>query len=278
MDQNTNNSFTSAPQGGDFSDIIIPNAYATKPKNKNLKKYMIFGVIGLVVLFLIGLIAKAIFVDSRTMSKEEFIQLAQSDDMMSVDGIENFFYAIYKNDIEVEELFSDEKYNLIRKYEKSLKIIKDKLDKKQEISGDNRSRNKYKGFRDEFRSRYTIYVQAINLYGDFYYSYKNLDIESISKYKNNAEYSGFIEKFEELIEQKKKIKNLLEEQKCIYKNDKIGISDYCVNQGRVESSISDGIYNSADIKKVFYFIYDIDNYDERDNLTVYADNLSNELR
>ena len=278
MDQNTNNSFTSAPQGGDFSDIIIPNAYATKPKGKNLKKYVIFGAIGAVALILISLIVKAIFVDSRTMSKQEFIQLAQSDDMMSVDGIENFFYAIYKNDIEVEELFSDEKYNLIRKYEKSLKIIKDKLDKKQEISGDNRSRNKYKGFRDEFRSRYTIYVQAINLYGDFYYSYKNLDIESISKYKNNAEYSGFIEKFEELIEQKKKIKNLLEEQKCIYKNDKIGISDYCVNQGRVESSISDGIYNSADIKKVFYFIFDIDNYDERDNLTVYADNLSNELR
>lgn len=278
MDQNTNNSFTSAPQGGDFSDIIIPNAYATKPKGKNLKKYVVFGVIGAVALILISLIVKTIFVDSRTMSKEEFIQLAQSDDMMSVDGIENFFYAIYKNDIEVEELFSDEKYNLIRKYEKSLKIIKDKLDKKQEISGDNRSRNKYKGFRDEFRSRYTIYVQAINLYGDFYYSYKNLDIESISKYKNNAEYSGFIEKFEELIEQKKKIKNLLEEQKCIYKNDKIGISDYCVNQGRVESYISDGIYNSADIKKVFYFIYDIDNYDERDNLTVYADNLSNELR
>lgn len=278
MDQNTNNSFTSVPQGGDFSDIIIPNAYATKPKGKNLKKYVIFGAIGAVALILISLIVKAIFVDSRTMSKQEFIQLAQSDDMMSVDGIENFFYAIYKNDIEVEELFSDEKYNLIRKYEKSLKIIKDKLDKKQEISGDNRSRNKYKGFRDEFRSRYTIYVQAINLYGDFYYSYKNLDIESISKYKNNAEYSGFIEKFEELIEQKKKIKNLLEEQKCIYKNDKIGISDYCVNQGRVESSISDGIYNSADIKKVFYFIFDIDNYDERDNLTVYADNLSNELR
>ena len=278
MDQNTNKSFTSAPQGGDFSDIIIPNAYATKPKNKNLKKYLVFGVVGLLALFLISLIVKTIFVDSRTMSKQEFIQLAQSDDMMSVDGIENFFYAIYKNDIEVEELFSDEKYNLIRKYEKSLKIIKDKLDKKQEISGDNRSRNKYKGFRDEFRSRYTIYVQAINLYGDFYYSYKNLDIESISKYKNNAEYSGFIEKFEELIEQKKKIKNLLEEQKCIYKNDKIGISDYCVNQGRVESSISDGIYNSADIKKVFYFIFDIDNYDERDNLTVYADNLSNELR
>lgn len=278
MNQNTNKSFTSAPQGGDFSDIIIPNAYATKPKGKNLKKYVIFGAIGAVALILISLIVKAIFVDSRTMSKQEFIQLAQSDDMMSVDGIENFFYAIYKNDIEVEELFSDEKYNLIRKYEKSLKIIKDKLDKKQEISGDNRSRNKYKGFRDEFRSRYTIYVQAINLYGDFYYSYKNLDIESISKYKNNAEYSGFIEKFEELIEQKKKIKNLLEEQKCIYKNDKIGISDYCVNQGRVESSISDGIYNSADIKKVFYFIFDIDNYDERDNLTVYADNLSNELR
>ena len=278
MDQNTNNSFTSAPQGGDFSDIIIPNAYAAKPKGKNLKKYIVFGVIGAVALILVSLIVKTIFVDSRTMSKEEFIQLAQSDDMMSVDGIENFFYAIYENDMEVEELFSDEKYNLIRKYEKSLKIIKDKLDKKQEISGDNRSRNKYKGFRDEFRNRYTIYVQAINLYGDFYYSYKNLDMESINKYKNNTEYSGFIEKFEELIEQKKKIKNLLEEQKCIYKNDKIGISDYCVNQGRVESSISDGIYNSADIKKVFYFIYDVDNYDERDNLTVYADNLSNELR
>ena len=278
MDQNTNNSFTSAPQGGDFSDIIIPNAYVAKPKNKNLKKYLVFGVIGVVLLAVIGFLAKAIFVDPRTMSKQEFIQLAQSDDMMSVDGIENFFYAIYKNDIEVEELFSDEKYNIILKYEKSLKIIKDKLDKKQEISGDSHSRKKYKNFRDEFGSRYTIYTRAIKLYGDFYHIYKNLDIKSISRYENNTEYEGFLKKFEELIEQKGKIKKLLEEQKCIYEKGKIGVSDYCINQSKIESSIIDSINDSVDIKKVFYFIYDVDNYEERDNLTIYADNLSNELR
>ena len=71
MDQNTNNSFTSAPQGGDFSDIIIPNAYATKPKGKNLKKYIVFGLVGLIFIFLLSFLFKKTVIDSKNMSKEE---------------------------------------------------------------------------------------------------------------------------------------------------------------------------------------------------------------
>ena len=111
MDQNTNNSFTSAPQGGDFSDIIIPNAYATKSKRKNLKKYIVFGVIGLVVLFLIGLIAKAIFVDSRTISKEELLKISQSEDMQKIDTAEIVIASIYAENHEFDEIMNSKIYS-----------------------------------------------------------------------------------------------------------------------------------------------------------------------
>jgi len=65
MNQNTNNSFTSAPQGGDFSDIIIPNAYAAKPKGKNLKKYIVLGLVGLLFIFLLSFLFKKTVIDSK---------------------------------------------------------------------------------------------------------------------------------------------------------------------------------------------------------------------
>ena len=81
MDQNTNKSFTSAPQGGDFSDIIIPNAYAAKPKGKNLKKYIVFGLVGLLFIFLLSFLFKKTVIDSKNMSKEELTEIASEQNI-----------------------------------------------------------------------------------------------------------------------------------------------------------------------------------------------------
>lgn len=278
MDQNTNNSFTSAPQGGDFSDIIIPNAYAAKPKGKNLKKYIVFGVIGLVVLFLIGLIAKAIFVDSRTMSKEEFIKMANSEDIANIEGLENFFYVVYENRLQIKDIFNEERFSFIQKYDKSIHNIKSTIDQKKQIGSNGSAKKEYILFCNQFNDRYKYYIEAINVYYDFYNSYNNLNIEIIDKYKNKTEYQEFIQSFIELIDQKMKIQKLIESNECSYQKGQLLYSDYCTNQERIKNSIIDDINNLNKSKVMFNMVYKIENYDKMNNLVTYVDNINNELR
>ena len=278
MDQNTNNSFTSAPQGGDFSDIIIPNAYAAKPKGKNLKKYVVFGLIGLIALFLIGLIAKAIFVDSRTMSKEEFIKMANSEDIANIEGLENFFYVIYENKLQIKDIFNEERFSFIQKYDKSIHNIKNTIDQKKQIDGNESAKKEYVLFCNQFNDRYKYYIEAINTYYDFYNSYNNLNIEIINKYKNKTEYQEFIQNFIELIDQKMKIQKLIESNECSYQKGQLLYSDYCTNQERIKNSIIDDINNLNKSRVMFNMVYKIENYDKMNNLVIYVDNINNELR
>ena len=278
MDQNTNNSFTSAPQGGDFSDIIIPNAYAAKPKGKNLKKYVVFGLIGLIALFLIGLIAKAIFVDSRTMSKEEFIKMANSEDIANIEGLENFFYVVYENRLQIKDIFNEERFSFIQKYDKSIHNIKSTIDQKKQIGSNGSAKKEYILFCNQFNDRYKYYIEAINVYYDFYNSYNNLNIEIIDKYKNKTEYQEFIQSFIELIDQKMKIQKLIESNECSYQKGQLLYSDYCTNQERIKNSIIDDINNLNKSKVMFNMVYKIENYDKMNNLVTYVDNINNELR
>ena len=278
MDQNTNNSFTSAPQGGDFSDIIIPNAYAAKPKGKNLKKYVVFGVIGAVAMILISLIVKAIFVDSRTMSKEEFIKMANSEDIANIEGLENFFYVIYENRLQIKDIFNEERFSFIQKYDKSIHNIKSTIDRKKQIDGNESAKKEYVLFCNQFNDRYKYYIEAINTYYDFYNSYNNLNIEIIDKYKNKTEYQEFIQNFIELIDQKMKIQKLIESNECSYQKGQLLYSDYCTNQERIKNSIIDDINNLNKSRVMFNMVYKIENYDKMNNLVTYVDNINNELR
>ena len=278
MDQNTNNSFTSAPQGVDFSDIIIPNAYAAKPKGKNLKKYIIFGVIGAVAMILISLIVKAIFVDSRTMSKEEFIKMANSEDIANIEGLENFFYVIYENRLQIKDIFNEERFSFIQKYDKSIHNIKSTIDRKKQIDSNGSAKKEYILFCNQFNDRYKYYIEAINVYYDFYNSYNNLNIEIIDKYKNKTEYQEFIQSFIELIDQKMKIQKLIESNECSYQKGQLLYSDYCTNQERIKNSIIDDINNFNKSRVMFNMVYKIENYDKMNNLVTYVDNINNELR
>ena len=138
MDQNTNNSFTSAPQGGDFSDIIIPNAYATKPKRKNLKKYIVFGIIGLFFIFLLSFLFKKKIIDSKNVSKEELTEITSSENIKNIDGLERTFFKIYNNYVSFDDIFDQRMYKKIQEGQATLITFKNIVDHKQKISG-----NKY---------------------------------------------------------------------------------------------------------------------------------------
>ena len=209
MDQNTNNSFTSAPQGGDFSDIIIPNAYAAKPKGKNLKKYIIFGLIGLVALFLISLIAKAIFVDSKTMSRQEFIQFAESADMGNIEWIENFFITVNNGALSFDQFFSYQQYTSMQEAGASLRRVKELTSKKSKISGSKKVQVLYKEFAESLKNRLDIYEKGIQIYLDAFQAYDKDDFTQLEKTSSEIlDYTVVSNKLGDISKQTKEFKQI----------------------------------------------------------------------
>ena len=215
MDQNTNNSFTSAPQGGDFSDIIIPNAYAAKPKGKNLKKYIIFGLIGLVALFLISLIAKAIFVDSKTMSKQEFIQFAESADMGNIEWIENFFITANNGALSFDQFFSYQEYKNMQEAGASLRRVKELTSKKSKISGSKKVQALYEKFTESLKNRLDIYEKGIQIYLDAFQAYDKGDFTQLEKTSSEIlDYTVVSNKLGDISKQTKEFNQITKNENC----------------------------------------------------------------
>ena len=182
MDQNTNNSFTSAPQGGDYSDIIIPNAYATKPQNKNLKKYIVFGLVGLLFVFLLSFLFKKTVIDSKNMSKEELTTFYESDDMEKINNLEKLFFNTYNNNLTFEMVFDESKSQSIKESKGSLEKLKNLLTVKKNFDGNEASRKIFSELKKKLDERYNPYINAIAVYEDFYQAFQSNDIDTISKY------------------------------------------------------------------------------------------------
>ena len=221
MDQNTNKSFTSAPQGGDFSDIIIPNAYAAKPKGKNLKKYIIFGVIGLVALLLISLIAKAIFVDSRTMGKQEFIQFAESADVGNIEWIENFFITVNNGALSFDQFFSYQQYANMQEAGTSLRRVKELTSKKSKISGSKKAQAQYEKFVESLKNRLDIYEKGIQIYLDVFQAYDKDDFTQLEKTSSEIlDYTVVSNRLGDISKQNKEFKQIAKNENCnfIYSN------------------------------------------------------------
>ena len=276
MDQNTNNSFTSAPQGGDFSDIIIPNAYAAKPKGKNLKKYVVFGVIGTVALILIGLIVKAIFVDSRTMSKQEFIQFAESEDMNSIEWFENFLITVKNGGMSFDLIFTEQYYNEISSTKNTLANLKTVISKKNNISGNAGTKKLYAGFIENFNQRYETYNNALEIYEDFYQAYKTLNTSLLAKYisnSSNPSYSSAAKALNEVILQTQRYKDLKQKEDCLDYYDDGTSNSHCASEWRVlrDSKI---LFDSQDgLKKIFLNANQDVDYEKNKTLSDYVNTI-----
>lgn len=276
MDQNTNNSFTSAPQGGDFSDIIIPNAYVAKPKNKNLKKYLVFGVVGVVALILISLIVKAIFVDSRTMSKQEFIQFAESEDMNSIEWFENFLITVKNGGMSFDLIFTEQYYNEISSTKNTLANLKTVISKKNNISGNAGTKKLYAGFIENFNQRYETYNNALEIYEDFYQAYKTLNTSLLAKYisnSSNPSYSSAAKALNEVILQAQRYKDLKQKEDCLDYYDDGTSNSHCASEWRVlrDSKI---LFDSQDgLKKIFLNANQDVDYEKNKTLSDYVNTI-----
>ena len=281
MDQNTNNSFTSAPQGGDFSDIIIPNAYAAKPKGKNLKKYIIFGLIGLVALFLISLIAKAIFVDSKTMSRQEFIQFAESEDMNNIEWLENYLITIKNGGLSFDLVFSDQYYKEIIESRKNLNNIKAILSQKSSISGNASIKKNYVNFVSNFNQRYDSYNNALSVYDDFYQAYKDLNLEILSKYLSsvdNQNYQSASKSLAEIITQKKKLQEISLKEKCQEYYSDLDINNTCTSQWRILRDSKILFENQDGLKKIFIDMNNDIDYEGSRTLYAFVNDIVTQIR
>lgn len=270
MDQNTNNSFTSAPQGGDFSDIIIPNAYAAKPKGKNLKKYAVFGVIGLIFIFLLSFLFKKTVIDSKNMSKEELTAFYESDDMEKINNLEKLFFNTYNNNLTFEMIFDESKSQSIKESKGSLEKLKNLLTTKKNIDGNEASKKIFSELKKKLDERYNPYINALIVYEDFYQAYQSNNIDLISKYSSadNISYKALYENFTELISYNKQLNELIDNDVCYFDGTDVLGSDNCEERSKQVENTIKNIENNS-LKKVFSSVYNLPGYKNQNNISEY---------
>lgn len=270
MDQNTNNSFTSAPQGGDYSDIIIPNAYAAKPKNKNLKKYIVFGLVGLLFVFLLSFLFKKTVIDSKNMSKEELTTFYESDDMEKINNLEKLFFNTYNNNLTFEMVFDESKSQSIKESKGSLEKLKNLLTVKKNFDGNEASRKIFSELKKKLDERYNPYINAIAVYEDFYQAFQSNDIDTISKYSSadNISYKALYENFTELISYNKHLNELIDNDTCYFDGSDVLGGDNCEEQSKQVENVIKNIENNS-LKKVFSSVYSLPGYKNQNNISEY---------
>ena len=270
MDQNTNKSFTSAPQGGDFSDIIIPNAYAANPKGKNLKKYAVFGVIGLIFIFLLSFLFKKTVIDSKNMSKEELTAFYESDDMEKINNLEKLFFNTYNNNLTFEMIFDESKSQSIKESKGSLEKLKNLLTTKKNIDGNEASKKIFSELKKKLDERYNPYINALTVYEDFYQAYQSNNIDLISKYSSadNISYKALYENFTELISYNKQLNELIDNDVCYFDGTDVLGSDNCEERSKQVENTIKNIENNS-LKKVFSSVYNLPGYKNQNNISEY---------
>ena len=270
MDQNTNKSFTSAPQGGDFSDIIIPNAYATKPKGKNLKKYVVFGLVGLLFVFLLSFLFKKTAIDSKNASKEELTEITSSENIKNIDGLERTFFNTYNNNLTFEMVFDESKSQSIKESKGSLEKLKNLLTVKKNFDGNEASRKIFSELKKKLDERYNPYINAIAVYEDFYQAFQSNDIDTISKYSSadNISYKALYENFTELISYNKHLNELIDNDTCYFDGSDVLGGDNCEEQSKQVENVIKNIENNS-LKKVFSSVYSLPGYKNQNNISEY---------
>ena len=270
MDQNTNKTFTSAPQGGDFSDIIIPNAYAAKPKGKNLKKYVVFGLIGLIFIFLLSFLLKKKVIDSKNVSKEELTEIASSENIKNIDGLERTFFKIYNNYISFDDVFNPYAYKKIHDGQATLVTLKKVTENKQKSSGSKNAAQAYDLFRKAVDERYKLYMEAIATYDDFYKAYNDMNAEILSKYSSgNLNYKIAAHEFTNIINQSVKMKELIDNKTCDAEEDLSKGSPTCQLQYKnLNDSIND-FNNVNGLRRIFSGVYELKDYANLQDLSDY---------
>ena len=270
MDQNTNNSFTSAPQGGDFSDIIIPNAYAAKPKGKNLKKYIVFGIIGLFFIFLLSFLFKKKIIDSKNVSKEELTEVTSSENIKNIDGLERTFFKIYNNYISFDDVFNPYMYKKIQDGQATLVTLKKVTENKQKSSGSKNAAQAYDLFRKAVDERYKLYMEAIATYDDFYKAYNDMNVEILSKYSSgNLNYKIAAHEFTNIINQSAKMKELIDNKTCDAEEDLSKGSPTCQLQYKNLNDSFNGFNNVNGLRRIFSAVYELKDYANLQDLSDY---------
>ena len=270
MDQNTNNSFTSAPQGGDYSDIIIPNAYAAKPKGKNLKKYIVFGIIGLFFIFLLSFLFKKTAIDSKNVSKEELAEITSSENIKNIDGLERTFFKIYNNYISFDDVFNPYTYKKIHDGQATLVTLKKVTDNKQKSSGSKNAAQAYDLFRKAVDERYKLYMEAIATYDDFYKAYNDMNAEILSKYSSgNLNYKIAAHEFTNIINQSVKMKELIDNKTCDAEEDLSKGSPTCQLQYKNLNDSFNDFNNVNGLRKIFSDVYELKDYANLQDLSDY---------
>lgn len=280
MDQNTSNSFTSAPQSSDFSDIIIPNAYATKPKNTKLKKIIILAFAGLAVVFLLCFILKKNFIDHKTISKQELIQLAESEEMDKITDLESLLDYIYNGSVSFSDIMDEKTHSIINigmeafQKENSLLLNKDKIHGGKDVG------EMYDTLRKDFNDRFSRYQKSTKVYNDVYEAYNDYDSGVLSTYlQDTANLKEYFEKIIDSINELKSIDDsLIQIRKSNLNENEGSISRQFENILDKKNQVIDKLNLSVNPKFIFNEVYSEKNYEQEELLKTSIDKILTYVR
>ena len=280
MDRNTNNSFTSAPQGGDYSDIIIPSAYATKPKNKNLKKFVLLGAGVLAIIILAIILIKVFTVNPKSMSSKDFIALAESEDMEKITDLESLLDYIYNGSVSFSDIMNDKTHDIINTGLETFQKENSLLSQKSRFQGPKNIGEMYDTLRKDFSDRLNRYQKSIKIYNDIYEAYNNYDSSILTSYTQDT--TNFGEYFKKIIDSINELKSiddsLIQIRKSNSNEDEGSISRQSENILDKKNQVIDKLNLSVNPKFIFNDIYSEKDYEQEDLLKTSIDKIVTNIR
>ena len=163
-----------------------------------MRKMRIYLIFYLWIKKIFPIILKKNFIGHKNMSRQELIQLAESEEMDKITDLESLLDYIYNGSASFSDIMDEKTHSIINigmesfQKENSLLLNKDKIHGGKDVG------EMYDALRKDFNDRFSRYQKSTKVYNDVYEAYNNYDSGVLSTYLQDS--ANLKEYFEKIID------------------------------------------------------------------------------